>query len=136
METICYDAIDWWLQTVTNTIIKKFKIQDLKRQQSKLVDLQLHSGSVTANKTKAECSLQPVAKVLRHLEQKVCLMVTKKFVAKVAPITQSNVVYQCLMNDIAWLEKLQWGGRGGEILNLGMSLLVTGSLNSFHLNIL
>mgnify|MGYP000713025697 CR=1 FL=1 len=64
---------------MTNTIIKKFKIQDLKRQQSKLVDLQLHSGSVTANKTKAECTLQPVAKMLRHLEQKVCLMVTKKF---------------------------------------------------------
>lgn len=64
METICYDAIDWWLQTVTNTIIKKFKIQDLKRQQSKLVDLQLHSGSITANKTKAECTLQPVAKML------------------------------------------------------------------------
>ena len=114
METICYDAIDWWLQTVTNTIIKKFKIQDLKRQQSKLVDLQLHSGSVTANKTKAECTLQPVAKMLRHLEQKECLMVTKKFVAKVAPITQSNVVHQCLMHDIAWLETLQWGvGVGG-----------------------
>lgn len=98
---------------MTNTIIKKFKIQDLKRQQSKLVDLQLHSGSVTANKTKAECTLQPVAKMLRRLEQKVCLMVTKKFVAKVAPITQSNVVHQCLMHDIAWLETLQWGGGVG-----------------------
>ena len=99
---------------MTNTIIKKFKIQDLKRQQSKLVDLQLHSGSVTANKTKAECTLQPVAKMLRRLEQKVCLMVTKKFVAKVAPITQSNVVHQCLMHDIAWLETLQWGGGWGD----------------------
>ena len=64
-------------------------------------------------------------------------MVTKNFVAKVAPITQSNVVHQCLMHDIARLETLQWGGgRGGGILHLGMSLLVTGSLNSFHLNIL
>ena len=39
-------------------------------------------------------------------------MVTKKFVAKVAPITQSNVVHQCLMHDMAWLETLQWGGGG------------------------
>ena len=52
--------------------------------------------------------------MLRHLEQKVCLMVTKKFVAKVAPITQSNVVHQCLMHDIAWLETLQWGGGVGD----------------------
>ena len=52
--------------------------------------------------------------MLRHLEQKVCLMVTKKFVAKVAPITQSNVVHQCLMHDIAWLETLQWGGGWGD----------------------
>ena len=36
--------------------------------------------------------------------------VTKKFVAKVAPITQSNDVHPCLMHDIAWLETLQWGG--------------------------
>ena len=75
--------------------------------------------------------------MLRRLEQKVCLMVTKKFVAKVAPITQSNVVHQCLMHDIAWLETLQCGGGGvGGILHLGMSLLVTGPLNTFYLNIL
>ena len=43
-----------------------------------------------------------------------CLMVTKKFVAKVAPITQSNVVHQCLMHDMAWLETLQWGGGVGD----------------------
>ena len=67
---------------------------------------------------------------------------TKKFVAKVAPITQSDVVHQCLMHDIAWLETLQWGGGGGGgvggwgILHLGMSLFVTGSLNTFYLNIL
>ena len=55
--------------------------------------------------------------------------VTKKFVAKVAPITQSNDVHPCLMHDIAWLETLQWGG----IVHLGMLLLVTGSLNTFIL---
>ena len=40
------------------------------------------------------------------------------------------------MHDIAWLETLQWGGGGWGILHLGMSLLVTGSLNTFYLNIL
>ena len=91
----------------------KYNNQEIQNTRFKkaLVHLQLHSGSVTANETKAKCILQPVAKVLRHLEQKVCLMVTKKFVAKVAPITQSNVVHQC--DDIAWLETLQWGGGGG-----------------------